>query len=443
MKTQVESHVLFAQDATKCLCNQKDIQQEDDSSPMLTANFNASKEVGHAAQGVGGALAVLSPRPGLDHSGLNTAQQNTMMISGEERGLIVCDPTIFKDPGFENGDFPLQPSRDCTRITEIQQMSCVLANEVLDYPSLKQTWSWNATENSPARKSQQDFTARGFGDSTVDTRIHFPKSPEREGKRSIRHSDLQEHMLRPYGYEADSKQAINKDRSEAMSSIESMTGESLTSSSSFPEAHYSYKAEHTASQEDHSPRRTTVVTPQQSYVSLSQNFPASSREELTKTEELLSQESADDEKLAKKRPARMRRVIRAENVAIRDKLTETLQAEQAKLERESIIAEYSARQAAMEKETAIEEAAKVAAEKEALLNIAKKAREEAEEKAAVELAQKTSAPVSFQDAIGRKFACPWHLCRTWEVGGVRSLIRNSGTNQCREWQISLRKSALA
>ena len=57
-----------------------------------------------------------------------------------------------------------------------------------------------------------------------------------------------------------------------------------------------------------------------------------------------------------------------------------------------------------------------------MFQVKQKAQQETEAKAAVELALKTSAPMMFQDPIGRKFSCPWHLCHTWEVSSLPSFM---------------------
>jgi hypothetical protein len=432
---------VFAQDATECLCNHKDIQRGVDASFTLTADANAPEETGDTAQGAGGAL-VLSPRPGLDHSGLDSAQQNVTMRPDGDSGLTVRDTTFFKDPDFGEEEWPLQASRECTQIIEIQQMSCALAKDVLDHPNQKPTWSWNATEKLHTRESGQDFTVKEASYSTVDTGIYLQKSPEGEGEGSVRHSNPQEHISRHHGDEGDSGQAIDEDGSKSTSSIEDVTETPLTSTSSSSTARHSYGIEHTASQKDESLARTTTLsTPQRSYVSSSQDILpslpspslASSREELPKTDDL--------------HPELPSSLQHSFEVAKFDRLEGLLMAqEEARLERDKAkkrATEEAARAAADAKKKGDEdklaqlerlilaqkdeqlkreaEASKIAAEKKAAeatasLNVALKEREETAKKAAIELAQKTSAPVLFQDPTGRKFSCPWHLCSTWEVG---------------------------
>jgi hypothetical protein len=444
---------MFAQDATEYLCNHKDIQREEYASFTLTADSNASEEIGDAAQGAGETLVVLSPRPGLDYPGLDAAQHNVMMRSDGDSSLTVHDTTLFKDPDFENEDYPLHTSRQCTQIIEIQQMSCALAKDVLDYPNLKPTWSWNGTGKSHTRESGRDFTAKEGSYSTVDTGTYLQKSPEDEGEE-----DPQEHISRHHDIEGDSGQAINGDGSKATSSIEVVTEESPTPTSSSLKAQQSYGTESAASQKDHSiPRRATLSTPQRSYVSPSQDIPpsspspslVSSKEELSEPEDLPSQKSAEERKaLEDAEYARLENLpidlkkARDEKESAKKKAAEEAaraaaeawkrgdEDKLAKLERlilaqkdEQLKREAAAEAVrAAEKAEADAEAAKIATEKKAsaekaklLLDAAKQAREAAEEKAAIELAQKTSAPILFQDPIGRKFSCPWHLCSTREV----------------------------
>ncbi|KAI4940452.1 hypothetical protein J4E86_010832 [Alternaria arbusti] len=127
---QVESNLKFAEDATECLQYHTTVQQDEVSSFTPTVESSATTEVEDAAQGAGGELIV--PR----------------LRSLDERSLAVHDTALLNNPDFEHDGSALQIFRDCTQAIEMQQMSRALAKEVLDQPSRKAAWNWNAFESS-------------------------------------------------------------------------------------------------------------------------------------------------------------------------------------------------------------------------------------------------------------------------------------------------------
>jgi hypothetical protein len=56
--------------------------------------------------------------------------------------------------------------------------------------------------------------------------------------------------------------------------------------------------------------------------------------------------------------------------------------------------------------------------------------------------ERASAPILFEDAVGRKFSCPWQSCKTWKVYYLKFLINPILANYNREWRSSCSKSVL-
>ncbi|KAI4679800.1 hypothetical protein J4E81_010317 [Alternaria sp. BMP 2799] len=130
LKTQVESNIKFAEDATECLHYHTTVQQDEVPSFTPTVESSAATELEDATQGAGGELIVSRLRP------------------SDERSLAVHDATLLTNPDFEPDDFALQIFHDCTQAIELQQMSSALAKDVLDYPTRKAAWNWNASGSS-------------------------------------------------------------------------------------------------------------------------------------------------------------------------------------------------------------------------------------------------------------------------------------------------------
>jgi hypothetical protein len=140
--------------------------------------------------------------------------------------------------------------------------------------------------------------------------------------------------------------------------------------------------------------------------------------------------AAEKERLAKaEAEAAAAAAKKAEEEAEKRKKEEITAASKKAKEEAEKKAEEAAKKAKEEHEKA---AAKAKEEHEKALEEAKKAHEEAEKKAK-ELAEEveknkpapdmTKAPIKFNDAVGRKFSFPWHLCKTWK--GMESLIKQA------------------
>jgi hypothetical protein len=91
-------------------------------------------------------------------------------------------------------------------------------------------------------------------------------------------------------------------------------------------------------------------------------------------------------------------------------------------------AEEMAAAAAADAKKAAEEAAAAAAEEakkaadEAAAAAAAEAKKAAEEAAANKPPPEKKKPIKFKDAVGRKFNFPFHLCSTWQVSIIKSLV---------------------
>ena len=185
LKTQVESNIKFAEDATECLHHHRDAQQDDGSSFTLTLDPSTAIEAGNAARGAGGELVVR----GAAQHGITKRH----------------DSTIFQSGDFDGDDCALQASQNCTQIVEMQQMSCALARDVLDHQSLKPTWSWNATERSSAHEGLQFFPASEGGYptfrantssySTADQEASANTPAEEKAEGSVHYHERKEHRI--------------------------------------------------------------------------------------------------------------------------------------------------------------------------------------------------------------------------------------------------------
>ncbi|KAI4604684.1 hypothetical protein J4E83_011037 [Alternaria metachromatica] len=175
LKTQVESNIKFAEDATECLHHHRDAQQDDASSCTLTLDFSAAIEAEDATPGAGAELIVRG-----------AAQQGITKRH---------DSTIFQNGEFDEDDCALQASQKCTQIVEMQQMSCALARDVLDHQSLKPTWSWNASEKMSAHEEPQPFPTSEDSYSTAGSETYERTPSKEKGGESVRHHEPQERRI--------------------------------------------------------------------------------------------------------------------------------------------------------------------------------------------------------------------------------------------------------
>jgi len=252
---QLESNIKFAEDATECLHHHKEIQYDEASSSTLTLDSSASTEVGDETQGAGGQLVVLNSQP------------------FQERGLTLHDQTLINNEQSEHNEFALQAARDCTQIIEMQQRSCALAKDVLGSPSLNPTWSWHASENTPAHKRVDHTASKGtssipttggldareFGQRSVateggssrdDARTYPDVSPQDQSEKLVRDDRSQGNISRGSSSSGDGSNAMHKTRSKVAPLFNSLTGVSPISGLSSRATDRATEVEHTASDQD-------------------------------------------------------------------------------------------------------------------------------------------------------------------------------------------------
>jgi len=412
LKTQVESNIKFAEDATECLCHHRDAQQDDDSSFTLTLDPSTAIDAGDAGDATPGAGGELVVR--------GATQQNITKRH---------DSIIFQSGDYDEGDCALQAAQNCTQIVEMQQMSCALARDVLDHRSLKPTWSWNATERLSAHEGSQDFPASEDGYSTADTEGNqvFPASEdvyftadtegieivsasedgystadteayartpsEEKGKGSVRHSEPQERRI-PF----------------AESFAHTRRPDSKAKRSSNPTVDTGVHRQKSSERDDQETVR---------YGSPRQHVPRAENEIFDRLEYLLTSKEETDRKAAEKarRDAELAKFDRLENLLISQ--------QEAKIEKEKAKKEAAEKLKAEMEESQMDRVEKlILAQQEAKAEIEKAKKEHAEKAIAEakEVEKARTATLVFHDAVGRKFECPWRLCNTWEVSSLQTCL---------------------
>ena len=401
-----------------------------------------SQEVEDLVPEAEGSLVLLASKSSSDRFGLDAGQHMTIRHKGkpdnEERS-----PAGLNDEDLDDRDYHLQLSQGCTRIVEVQQMSCELAKNVLDYPALNPTWSWDPNHGSPAVEGRRDSAAKANTDSRHQFEIHSkPLNPNVDTpaveveERPNRHKDLQDQSTHYQNYEDDRSPHEHRNSSDfdnvtsrTVSPIERMADDSSASTLLSPEVQYSYEAEPIVDHEEVSYSQWDIpLNSKQVSISPTQTpplvFPSASpppEEEsvLAKLEALLFRKTEEDEKsFEKSKFNRLEQLLRSQQEARALKEAEKKKAAEAaaqaaveakkradedKLEKlEKLILAQKNEQL---KREAAADAARAAIKAEADAKVAKK----------LELARKLNARILFEDAIGRKFSCPWQLCNTWKV----------------------------
>lgn len=402
LKTQVESNIKFAEDATECLHHHRDAQQDDGSSITLTLDPRAAIEAEDATPGAGGELVVL----GASQQGITKRH----------------DSTIFQSGDFEEDDCALQAAQNCTQIVEMQQMSCAFARDVLDHQSLKPTWSWNATKRSSAHEGSQFLPASEDGYSTADTAgvQVFPASEDvwftsdTEGIQIIPASED--------GYSTADAEAYARASSEEKREESIRHSEPQERRIPFGESFAHTRRPDSKAKRSSNPTVDTGVHRQRSSErdsSPRQHVPPDEDSILKKLENLLtSKEDAEKEAAEKaRRDAELAKFDRLENLLISQ--------QEAKIEKEKAKKEAAEKLKAEMEESQMDRVEKlIMAQQEAKAEIEKAKKEHAEKAIAdaKEVEKARTATFIFHDAVGRKFECPWRLCNTWEVSSSHTCL---------------------
>lgn len=376
LKTQVESNIKFAEDATECLCHHRDAQQDDGSSCTLTLDFSAAIEAGDAGDATPGAGGELVLR--------GAAQQGVTKRH---------DSTIFQDEEFDEDDCALQAAQNCTQIVEMQQMSCALARDVLDHQSLKPTWSWNASEKASAHEKSQLIPTSEDSYSTTESETSERTPPKEKGEESVRHHDPQERRI-PLG-----------------ELLEQMRPpDSKAKRSNNPTVDNGVHGQRSSERDDEEAVR---------HSSPRQYVPGAENDIFERLEYLLSSKEETDRKAAEnaRRDAELTKFDRLEDLLISQ--------QEAKIEKEKAKKEADEKLKAEAENNQLDRLEKLLlAQQEGKIEL-EKAKKEATEKAMAEaegLEKARTATFIFHDAVGRKFECPWRLCNTWEVSNLHTCL---------------------
>jgi hypothetical protein len=528
--TQVESNIMFAEDATESLCRCKDCedaQSETTSFLSLNTGSTAPKQIGSPTPGIEQALVLLRADLVPNSSDRELTLQSMMRHdqTTESHNEISTSVSTLDDM-----EYYLQLSHGCNRMIEVQQMSCALARTVLDnqVPPPGRAYSEShvhatgveresATRNSapPGSLSDIELTASPINGDVKDHGRHLD-SP-------LRHHDHLSHQILPgLGVEQNAPPTASGDIAAVASTEDGL----LKLIPLLPKPLNDYM-EMQALNEDGEmvvPREHAQALPRKFQTAPSKNTTFTVPTPFIPTKEdkvfrgvgdlLLRKEKEkgmDDEYEDERREEenagfdRLQRLPSAQQEAkmqkevarkavnksgpqkiaeIRNAITEIRNKEdenkigklyQLMLQQKE---EQERRERALDAERkAAAEEKKAAAEKaKDLLDVAKASREDAERRAAVESAElqrtheqatreaaeahmkrklaqeeqltktredendRRSAPVKFEDAIGRKFSCPWHLCKTWKVNEMIYATPFILADRDRVWRNSYNKS---
>jgi hypothetical protein len=136
---------MFAETATEVLCRRRDAHENGVSSSTPTANHISSRDLEGPMLESEGALILLGSKSD-SLSRLSTTRYVVTKYEEisvlEERGKTVSDLQM-KDKGCY-----LQLSSECSRMMEVQQISCKFANDVLDSQASKHVWNWSTSSET-------------------------------------------------------------------------------------------------------------------------------------------------------------------------------------------------------------------------------------------------------------------------------------------------------
>ena len=464
---QVESNLKFAEDATECLQYHTTVQQDEVSSFTPTVESSATTEVEDAAQGAGGELIV--PR----------------LRSLDERSLAVHDTALLNNPDFEHDGSALQIFRDCTQAIEMQQMSRALAKEVLDQPSRKAAWNWNAFESSSvherADSANDVVTPVSHSELSSSPEPRLATEEYRNSPHSTRRPRMRERSLSPgrntflppdrYKSLPPGRDRSLPHRRERMhytaSGGESSTSETgvYAETSSEMETHSSLRHDvprqrRAATEGSTLPKRGSGPTARKadrSTVNTGSYRQKYSRYKDEETARYNDQEESDprrssyevdrlanlEELILAQKDEQIRRETAADARSGAEQHVADMEAARIDEEKRAAVekakqlleATQRARESAEQKATEKREELKAALTKTLQQDLKETARELEEARAIAQ--EKMNVPLIFHDAVGRKFECPWRLCSTWEVV-VRQFAQSSHTNCLRESGISSR-----
>lgn len=444
---------MFAEDAAQSLRRYEDTTQEQRSSLLLPAGLLASDGIEGTMPDTANAILLLAPELSLNQSDIEITQYAAVR-HGEQAATIQAESVYSNDMESDDQNDDLQTCNDYASIVRVQQMSCELANDVLDYPAPEPTWTWNSYQESPAGNQAGQLPARddvyprsstarhteSIHRSTRDSLEEQYARPENPYDRPSRTEDGGGSQLRnergenrrldastsraipPSGKHADDESSLDSpyDHEEAFDSnwkdetdplLEDQVHATQDRFSASPSGRDSLYA---GTPPMHSNQRFPTIA----------RLAASSTIKGDEVESASEEKRGDDDKFAR---------LEAIMLAQRDEQLKREAAIEAERKAEKVAVDKKARKEAAEKKAAAESA-------KLLLDAATKARHEAELKAEREAREtrrahqealaeareaekaliqaEMGAPVIFEDAIGRKCSCPWEVCSTWEASST-------------------------
>jgi hypothetical protein len=478
--TQVESNIMFAEDATESLCRYKDSQDvpsENDSTVSLTTGSTTLKQIDKVIPEAEQALVLLHADLVSDRSDCETTQQS--MIRHDKTSAVEAHNQINTSASHANDmEYYVQLSHGCNQMIEVQQKSCALARTVLDnsapitkrtahpelYPRVSAAGRGSTTRDGiqPRVFHEQRFAASLIDDqdSAVDGQKRYQRldsrlrhrnhqddhTPERHGIEQNTYSVTSGYAPTVDASEDGLSASINDDPPNSIPLLPNPLNIYSKLPTEWDDTEYFVPHEHAPSvlkdlqtPPPPSPPPRSPAPRSVSWDELQRHPPplptpppppppSHEKEEyvLTKLEELLLRKEEELEDQKREQMKREKEARKREEIAKFDRLESLLIAQQ-----EAKIAKEKAKQRAKEEEDqAIAEAKKQGdldkLEKLERLILAQNDEQLKRENAleALRMAEKAeidareaerAAPILFEDAIGRKFSCPWQTCRTWKV----------------------------
>jgi hypothetical protein len=382
--TQVASNIIFAEDATENLCRYMDCQNtqtENKSSGSLDSDTTTA--IGSAKPEAEQGLVLLDTQPASAHYDSEIAQQSMIRhestITAEARNEIGASAS-----NYEDNEYYVHLSRGCSRMIEVQQMSCTLAKTLLQYPAQESVCTSDPKLHAPAQRSPTER-------ESMETSSSTETSPETlQTKRDRIAGDAEKHVQ-----------------------------------------HFDGALDHRIDPEN----RTSI---EHEY---KQNTDASISGD-TLPVEFLSESRVERSLLSKRKEEEDKRFERLEQLLISQQEAK-IEREKAKNRAQEAEAQANAQAKKQGDADNLEKLEKlVLAQKEEQLKREQAAEATRKAEADARETARTSVPILFEDAIGRRFSCPWQSCKTWKVYIVKFSITFMLANYNREWRSSYIKSVL-
>ncbi|KAF2819785.1 hypothetical protein CC86DRAFT_471868 [Ophiobolus disseminans] len=162
LKTQVQSNIAFAEDATDSLLRYKETTDKQSYSLEVTADSANSNEID-----------TLDSVHETSATSLGSSSQLTVLSADEAKQIALKydDNIDVNDVGDSDEKSQLRLADGCNHIIEIQRASCGLARTVLEsHISQTTAWSWNQSQASPAMEKSRSEKP------PMEKKIHYSRS---------------------------------------------------------------------------------------------------------------------------------------------------------------------------------------------------------------------------------------------------------------------------